>query len=808
MTGFSEEVEEKKDEEEKKRQLALVNLGSEDTQGHGETEQNLHNNNNMVDASTQTDAEAGNAQNVQQNSPNEASDKAPEAAVKKQPSQSEIDSITEEIESACYFNIVEPVFFVSGFINLLFGVAGLYWAMYAMDRAYGFKEIAASDEEEDDGNDISKDDKGQAIEMTEGGAPDETSNKKGKKSKKKGKQASFAGEVNREGTAAESFLRNNANREDDQGEIFDNNRANNRGGNYQTQVFPDESTEDDSLPVVNIPEEPKSNVPCGVDQEDLDHLENIAGSYGLKNRFQPKKKNKNCLFKTLKTDRSIEFVLHFVITEGAQDLIKKPIGLSMIDKMKGCTLSHVNGESVAELLRDYHSAVAEQNANPPNPRNSATSASHSATNTMYSRDNDSNDFSDDEEQTTGVTSSPARTRASSGSIGYLNEPQRPTLEVNDIITMRLKSVDLVKKIRQQVLGFEPVSPYYNLLGRSRKERLLFEIVLDENYMKRDGEKRSQNRSQNRNRGSDENLESAMSSGTNLSSYATSAGGETMGSVALGMNPDTDAPNSGFFDLDRHFFNKYQACIIGKDYLHSIILVEGFPSVLNAVKDPKFITVHAVPNSRPPRSNTAIDTMRGILILSGFVLSVGCASFVPYIAQNLHTIFLLLAFTGLLLRAVTPSVALASINGPVLILFGFSDAMAATIKTSGVDDTVTNLIIYCSQGNLFLTIFLLYFIVAGATNFLNNITCAQMLLPIVVRLCAEMQIPMKPMITLLINASIANFMTPIGCNQNYLTVAPGGYKFNDFVKGGWLLQILHLVSSVGGIFLWYMWFENY
>lgn len=63
--------------------------------------------------------------------------------------------------------------------------------------------------------------------------------------------------------------------------------------------------------------------------------------------------------------------------------------------------------------------------------------------------------------------------------------------------------------------------------------------------------------------------------------------------------------------DRAFFADYDACVIGKDELTHMILVEAFAEFS---KSTDFQLVTAVANSTPPRSTSKTDKWRGYIIL--------------------------------------------------------------------------------------------------------------------------------------------------------------------------------------------------
>jgi di/tricarboxylate transporter len=62
-------------------------------------------------------------------------------------------------------------------------------------------------------------------------------------------------------------------------------------------------------------------------------------------------------------------------------------------------------------------------------------------------------------------------------------------------------------------------------------------------------------------------------------------------------------------------------------------------------------------------------------------------------------------------------------------------------------------------------------------------------------------PQTFVLAIVIGAS-TSFLTPVGHQANVLVMGPGGYRFGDYTRVGWLLNVFILISTM--IFLPILW----
>ena len=98
---------------------------------------------------------------------------------------------------------------------------------------------------------------------------------------------------------------------------------------------------------------------------------------------------------------------------------------------------------------------------------------------------------------------------------------------------------------------------------------------------------------------------------------------------------------------------------------------------------------------------------------------------------------------------------------------------------------------------------LFILVTIFTNFLTNNATVIIFMPIAINLSYAFNIDPMAFIITVILASNISFCTPFGYQTNLLVMAPGHYKFSDYVKCGipltiltWIIYIFFLPDYFG------------
>ena len=90
---------------------------------------------------------------------------------------------------------------------------------------------------------------------------------------------------------------------------------------------------------------------------------------------------------------------------------------------------------------------------------------------------------------------------------------------------------------------------------------------------------------------------------------------------------------------------------------------------------------------------------------------------------------------------------------------------------------------------------IYLLTNITTEFLSNVASAVLMVPLAISTAREMGFSERPFLIAVAFAASAAFATPLGYQTNTIVYGPGGYKFIDFTRVGFPLNLLFFVLAV-------------
>lgn len=162
--------------------------------------------------------------------------------------------------------------------------------------------------------------------------------------------------------------------------------------------------------------------------------------------------------------------------------------------------------------------------------------------------------------------------------------------------------------------------------------------------------------------------------------------------------------------------------------------------------------------------------------------------------------LLAALIGCLLlgafRCIDMDSAWRSIHWPSLLLIvGMLPFALALQKTGGIDLAVNGLLTVLGDASPRILLGAMFLLTAIIGLFISNTATAVLMAPVAIATAQALDAsPMPFAITVAVAASAA-FMTPVSSPVNTLVMAPGGYRFIDFVRIGVPFTLLVMLTSV-------------
>jgi len=85
--------------------------------------------------------------------------------------------------------------------------------------------------------------------------------------------------------------------------------------------------------------------------------------------------------------------------------------------------------------------------------------------------------------------------------------------------------------------------------------------------------------------------------------------------------------------------------------------------------------------------------------------------------------------------------------------------------------------------------------AIVTNFMSNTATAALMAPLAVPIAVQGGVSPLPLLMGIAMSASACFLTPIATPPNTIVLGPGNYKFMDYFKAGWPLQIISYIMCV-------------
>ncbi|MEO9570909.1 MAG: SLC13 family permease [Polaribacter sp.] len=207
--------------------------------------------------------------------------------------------------------------------------------------------------------------------------------------------------------------------------------------------------------------------------------------------------------------------------------------------------------------------------------------------------------------------------------------------------------------------------------------------------------------------------------------------------------------------------------------HKNIVVVGRPEEM--LKDVDELT---------PKSYIALGAL--VLMIALLVLKLVPGAIAALISAGI------VLFTG----CVPFSKAYKSISWISVVMIAAMIPMGVAIQKTGAAEMISNsLISFLGKENPTLLLGGIFLLTTTFSQFINNSATAVLMTPIVIMSAATLGISPEPLlITVAISASTA-FLTPIGTTTNAMVMSSGGYKFMDYLKVGFPLLILFVITTL-------------
>ena len=189
---------------------------------------------------------------------------------------------------------------------------------------------------------------------------------------------------------------------------------------------------------------------------------------------------------------------------------------------------------------------------------------------------------------------------------------------------------------------------------------------------------------------------------------------------------------------------------------------------------------------------------------------------PALSQAPHALFSVFTMVVLMITGIVPNVVAAliaclmlgqfrcidmksayeSIHWPSLILIvGMMPFSIALQKTGGID-LIVGILLEIMQGmDIHFVLIVLFVFTSIVSAFISNTATAILVMPIAIAIAQQLNYSAAPFAMIVAISASASFITPVSSPVNTMVLAPGNYKFMDFIKVGVPFTILVMLLSV-------------
>ena len=218
-----------------------------------------------------------------------------------------------------------------------------------------------------------------------------------------------------------------------------------------------------------------------------------------------------------------------------------------------------------------------------------------------------------------------------------------------------------------------------------------------------------------------------------------------------------------------------------------LLLEASPSFMDHRRNSRdFYLVSHVDELSPPRFE------RRWVAIAILGLMTGAATF--ELLPMFQAAFLA-AGLMILTKTCSQEVARRSIDGSLLVSIGAAFGLGKALQVSGAADAIAGNLIALAAGNPYIALAAVYLVTTVFTEIITNNAAAAVVFPIAAATAVKLGVNPMPFFMSIMIAASASFATPIGYQTNLMVYGPGGYRFNDFLRMGILLNLTMGVVAV-------------
>lgn len=146
----------------------------------------------------------------------------------------------------------------------------------------------------------------------------------------------------------------------------------------------------------------------------------------------------------------------------------------------------------------------------------------------------------------------------------------------------------------------------------------------------------------------------------------------------------------------------------------------------------------------------------------------------------------------------------SVEWSIIVLLGAMIPVGGALESTGTTALIAKSIITMSNGApVYILLAILIIISMLLSDVINNAATAVIMAPIGASIATALGYPIEAFLMAVCIGSSCTFLSPIGHQSNLLVMSPGGYRFGDYARMGFLLDVLVVLIAVPVIMWWWL-----
>ena len=150
---------------------------------------------------------------------------------------------------------------------------------------------------------------------------------------------------------------------------------------------------------------------------------------------------------------------------------------------------------------------------------------------------------------------------------------------------------------------------------------------------------------------------------------------------------------------------------------------------------------------------------------------------------------LAAAAMVIVNATRYTIGIENIDFRVIIAIASSLGIGAALTSTGVASHLAMNLVNFAKSNPSTALLIVYVITWLLTEMITNNAAAVFMFPIALSLSQSLETDFIPFVIVIIMAASASFSTPMGYQTNLMVYGPGSYRFSDYLKVGFPLNLI-------------------